>query len=217
MSHAYADIAFTPSVKAAQQRDGSRAGYARSFEAGDEVFNARLGAEETAFVTAQRSLYIATVSETGWPYLQHRGGPRGFVKVLDDKTLAFADFAGNRQLISVGNLARNDRVAMILVDYSQKVRLKLLGRLTVADLADQDALAATLTDPTYRARPQRAMVLSVAGFDWNCPQHIPVRIDAEDVQRALDERDQLIAELRARLSALTGADVGRDAGPPMPP
>jgi len=200
MPHAFADIAFTPSVKAAQQRDGSRAGYARNFEDGAEVFNDRLGEAEIDFIAAQRSFYMATVSETGWPYLQHRGGPRGFLKVLDDKTLAFADYAGNRQLISVGNLATNDRVALILMDYAQRVRLKLLGRLVAQDLAPHDELARTLIDPAYRARPQRAMVIRVEGFDWNCPQHIPVRIDAEDVQRALDQRDARIAELEARLA-----------------
>lgn len=200
MSHAFADIAFTPSVKAAQQLDGSRAGYARNFEDGAEMFNDRLGEAETEFIAAQRSFYMATVSETGWPYLQHRGGPRGFLKVLDDGTLAFADYAGNRQLISVGNLATNDRVALILMDYAQRVRLKLLGRLAVQDLAPQDALAKTLIDPAYSARPQRAMLIRVEGFDWNCPQHIPVRIDGEDVLRALDQRDARIAELEARLA-----------------
>lgn len=200
MPHAFADIAFTPSVKAAQQLDGSRAGYARSFEADGEVFNDRLGEAEIDFIGAQRSLYMATVSETGWPYLQHRGGPRGFLKVLDEKTVAFADYAGNRQLISVGNLAGNDRVALILVDYAHRVRLKLLGRLAVTDLAPGDAISKALIDPGYRARPQRAMVITVAGFDWNCPQHIPVRIDADDVQRALDQRDRRIAELQEQLA-----------------
>ncbi len=201
MSHAFAELAFTPSVKAAQQRDGSRAGYARNFESDTEVFNGRLGEAEADFIAAQRSFYMATVSETGWPYLQHRGGPRGFLKVLDDKTLAFADYAGNRQLISVGNLTVNDGVALILVDYAQRLRLKLLGRMAVKDLSAQDALAKTLIDPSYRARPQRAMVITVEGFDWNCPQHIPVRIDAEDVQHALDVRDARIAELEAQLKA----------------
>jgi uncharacterized protein len=203
MSHAFAEIAFTPSVKAAQQRDGSRSKYARNFEGTPEVFNDRLGEAEVDFIAAQRSFYMATVSETGWPYLQHRGGPRGFLKVLDDRTLAFADYAGNRQLISVGNLATNDRVALILMDYAQRVRLKLLGRLAVQDLAPQDALAKTWIDPAYRARPQRAMVITVEGFDWNCPQHIPVRIDAEDVQRALDQRDARIAELEERIAHRT--------------
>ena len=209
MSHAFAEIAFTPSVKAAQQRDGSRAGHARNFEDGADLFNDQLGDAETEFIAAQRSFYMATVSETGWPYLQHRGGPRGFLKVLDDRALAFADYAGNRQLISVGNLAGNDRVALILTDYAHRVRLKLLGRLAVRDLAPSDAGAQTLVDPTYRARAQRAMVIRVEGFDWNCPQHIPVRIDAEDVQRALDQRDARIAELEARLAQ-------RAANPPAP-
>lgn len=200
MSHAFAEIAFTPSVKAAQQRDGSRSNYARNFEGDAEVFNDCLGDAETDFIAAQRSFYMATVSETGWPYLQHRGGPRGFLKVLDDTTLAFADYAGNRQLISVGNLATNDRVALILMDYAQRVRLKLLGRLVVKDLTAQDALAKTLIDPVYRARPQRTMLITVEGFDWNCPQHIPLRLDAEDVQRALDQRDARIAELEERLA-----------------
>jgi predicted pyridoxine 5'-phosphate oxidase superfamily flavin-nucleotide-binding protein len=210
MPHAFAHIAFTPSVKAAQQRDGSRASYARNFEGEAGLFNDRLGDAEADFIARQRSFYLATVSETGWPYLQHRGGPRGFLKVLDDKTLAFADYAGNRQLVSVGNLALNDRVALILVDYAQRVRLKLLGRLAVQDLAAQDPLAQTLIDPAYRVRPQRAMVITVEGFDWNCPQHIPVRVDAEDVQRALDQRDVRIAELEAQLARCT-------AGPPASP
>lgn len=200
MSHAFAEIAFTPSVKAAQHRDGSRSNYARNSEGDAEVFNDRLGEAEVDFIAAQRSFYMATVSETGWPYLQHRGGPRGFLMVLDNRTLAFADYAGNRQLISVGNLATNDRVALILMDYAQRVRLKLLGRLVVQDLAPQDALAKTLIDPAYRARPQRAMVITVEGFDWNCPQHIPVRIDAEDAQRVLDQRDARIAELEKRIA-----------------
>lgn len=209
MSHAFAHIAFTPSVKSAQQRDGSRAGYARSFEGDEVTSHDRLGPSEIEFISAQRSFYMATVSETGWPYVQHRGGPRGFLKALDDKTLAFADYAGNRQFISVGNLSRNDRVAMILMDYAQRVRLKLLGRLQVKDLSPSDDLADTLIDPTYRARPQRAMVITVEGFDWNCPQHIPVRFDAEDVQAALDVRDQRIASLEAELAALRPAAASR--------
>lgn len=201
MSHAFADIAFTPSVKAAQQRDGSRASYARNFEADTEVFNDRLGDAEVDFIAAQRSFTMATVSETGWPYLQHRGGPRGFLKVLDDKTLAFADFAGNRQLVSVGNAAGNERVALLLVDYANRVRLKLLGRLSVTDWLAHDPQATQLLEPGYRARPQRVMTIKVEGFDWNCPQHIPVRIDAEDVQRALNERDARIKALEAQLAA----------------
>ncbi len=200
MSHAFANLAFTPAVKAAQQRDGSRASYARNFEGPGEAFNDRLGEAEADFIAAQRSAYLATVSETGWPYVQHRGGPAGFLKVLDDKTLAFADFAGNRQLISVGNLATNDRVALILVDYAERVRLKLLGRLSVRDLSPEDPLHEQLVTPGYRARAQRAFVIAVEAVDWNCPQHIPQRFDAEDVQQALAERDARIAELQAELA-----------------
>jgi uncharacterized protein len=213
MPHAFADIAFTPSVKAAQQREGSRANYARNFEGGDEFVNQRLGDAEADFIARQRSFYMASVSETGWPYLQHRGGPRGFLKVLDATTLAFADYAGNRQFVSVGNLAGNDRVALILVDYAQRMRLKLLGRMAIRDLLPGDALTTTLIDPAYRARPQRAMVISVEGFDWNCPQHIPMRIDAEEVQRALDERDASIAALRAELDGLRRAGAATPSTP----
>lgn len=202
MSNAYADIAFTPAVKAAQQRDGSRAAYARNCEGDELATHQRLGDNEAGFIAQQRGFYMSTVSETGWPYVQHRGGPRGFLKVLDEQTLAFADFAGNRQFISVGNLAHNDRVALILMDYAQRVRLKILGHLQVHELAGDDALTRKLHSADYKARPQRAMTIRVAGFDWNCPQHIAVRFDAEDVQRALDERDARINELEQQLRAV---------------
>jgi predicted pyridoxine 5'-phosphate oxidase superfamily flavin-nucleotide-binding protein len=194
MTHAFADIAFTPAVKAAQQREGSRAGYAHAFE-GDvgEVSHHELGPDEAAFVAEQRSIVLATVGETGWPYVQHRGGPKGFLKVIDERRIAFADFAGNRQLVSLGNVAGNDRVAMILIDYAHRVRLKILGRLSVADFNAQDAAHRALLEPGYAARPQRVFTITVEAFDWNCPRHIPVRIDAEDVQAALDVRDARIA------------------------
>lgn len=200
MSHAFADIAFTPSVKAAQQRDGSRASYARNLEGPGETLNHRLGEAEADFIAARRSFYMATVSETNWPYVQHRGGPVGFLKVQDANTLAFADYAGNRQFVSVGNLAINDRVALILVDYGQRVRLKLLGRLHIRDLTRGDILSQQLITPGYRARAQRAFVIKVEAFDWNCPQHIPQRFEAEDVEKMLTERDARIAELEAQLA-----------------
>lgn len=187
MRHAFADIAFTPAVRDAQARDGSRVQYARAFESGDELGHAELGQDEAAFIQAQRSFYMATVSETGWPYVQHRGGAPGFLKVLDPKTLSFVDVPGNRQFISVGNLAKNDRVALILVDYAHRRRMKLLGRLSVRDL------------PTP-GQQGREMLIHVEAFDWNCPQHIPVRFEAEDVRRALDERDERIARLEAELA-----------------
>ena len=191
MSHAFATIAFTPAVREAQARDGSRARYARAFEASDVVRNAELGPDEEAFIHAQRSFYMATVSETGWPYVQHRGGSPGFLRVIDPATLSFTDLPGNRQFISVGNLTHDDRVALILVDYAHRQRLKLLGRLAVQESAGAE-------------RTQREMRIHLEAFDWNCPKYIPVRFEAEDVQRALDERDRRIAELEAQLAALRG-------------
>jgi predicted pyridoxine 5'-phosphate oxidase superfamily flavin-nucleotide-binding protein len=187
MRHAFADIAFTPAVREAQARDGSRAQYARAFETGHEVRNSEIGQDEAEFIQAQRSFYMATVSETGWPYVQHRGGAPGFLKVLDAKTLRFVDVPGNRQFISVGNLASNNRVALILVDYVHRQRMKLLGRLSLRDLPDPE-------------RPAREMVIHVEAFDWNCPQHIPVRFEGDDVQRVLKERDERIARLEAELA-----------------
>ncbi|MBD9437120.1 pyridoxamine 5'-phosphate oxidase family protein [Pseudoxanthomonas sp. PXM03] len=189
MRHAFANIAFTPAVRDVQARDGSRAQYARAFESGDEVRNAELGADEAAFIHAQRSFYMATVSETGWPYVQHRGGAPGFLRVVDAKTLSFADLPGNRQFISVGNVAQDDRVALILMDYTHRQRLKLLGRLSVEESPGA-------------GRTERTMTIHVEAFDWNCPKYIPVRFEAEDVQRALEERDRRIAELEAQLGEL---------------
>jgi predicted pyridoxine 5'-phosphate oxidase superfamily flavin-nucleotide-binding protein len=187
MRHAFATIAFTPAVREVQARDGSRAQYARAFESGDEVRNAELGADEAAFIHAQRSFYMATVSETGWPYVQHRGGAPGFLRVVDAKTLTFTDLPGNRQFISVGNLANDDRVALILMDYTNRQRMKLLGRLSVEETPGE-------------ARTERTMTIHVEAFDWNCPKYIPVRFEADDVQRALDARDARIAELEAQLA-----------------
>lgn len=211
MSNAFADIAFTPSVQAAQQRDGSRSNYAGDLERSGEIVNHNLGEAEVAFIAAQRSFYLATVSETGWPYVQHRGGPVGFLKVQDQNTVAFADFAGNRQFVSVGNLAGNDRAAMILVDYGRRVRLKLLGRLHIRDLARGDSLSQQLITPGYRARAQRAFVMTVEAFDWNCPQHIPQRFEAEDVTQALAERDARIAELESQIAELESQIADRSS------
>lgn len=194
MSHAFANIAFTPSVRDAQVRDGSRAHYARSFEADPEPSHAALSANEAQFIQSQRSFYMATVSESGWPYVQHRGGKPGFLKVIDAKTLSFTDVAGNRQFISVGNLAINDRVALILVDYAHRQRLKIMGRLS-------------WVEGVMNGKNQREMTIRVEAFDWNCPQHIPIRFEADDVQRALDERDQRIAVLERQLATAQLAKV----------
>ena len=207
MSHAFARIAFTPAVKAAQSRDGSRNSYARAFERNDGTQNDRLGAAETEFIAAQRSFYLATVSETGWPYVQHRGGPVGFLKVLDANTLAFADFGGNRQLVSIGNLAGNDRVALILVDYGRRARLKILGRLSVREVTLDDPELDALVEDSQRGHVQRVMKISVEAFDWNCSKHIPERFEAEDVRRAIEERDTVIEQLKARIEQLEHPSV----------
>lgn len=199
MSRAFHEIAFTAAVQRMQLQDGSRGSYARAV-AGKPA-EARIGPREAEYIAEQRSLYLATVSETGWPYVQHRGGPPGFLKVLDDRMLAFADYAGNRQFVSVGNLAGSDKVALILVDYVHRRRLKILGHATVTELVPGDPVHAALIDKGYAARPQRAVVIRVAGFDWNCPQHLPRRIDFEDVQHALEARDARIAALEAQLAA----------------
>ncbi|MFZ4758783.1 MAG: pyridoxamine 5'-phosphate oxidase family protein [Burkholderiaceae bacterium] len=200
MRHTFGRLAFTPAVRAAQRRDGTRVGDDPT-DHGPFVPD-QLGDDELEFLEAQRSVYLATVSETGWPYVQHRGGPPGFLKVLDPRTIGFADFAGNRQLITVGNVSVDDRVAMIAVDYAQRVRLKVLGHLAVRDVAPDDPLAERLRVPGYRGRVQRLMTITVEAFDWNCPQHIPQQLDAEDVARALAHRDARIAELEAKLAAV---------------
>lgn len=198
MSHAFLDIAFTPAVKACQIEHGSRAGYARMEEG--PARNDRLGPDERDFIAARDSLYMATVSETGWPYIQHRGGPEGFIKVLDDKTLAFADFRGNRQYVTVGNLKGDDRVSLFLMDYPNRTRLKLLGRAETRDLAADPELAAALALPGYQGRPERAILIHVEGFDWNCPQHITPRYTAEQVREAVKPLHDRIAALEAALA-----------------
>jgi predicted pyridoxine 5'-phosphate oxidase superfamily flavin-nucleotide-binding protein len=145
------------------------------------------------------------VTETDWPYIQHRGGPAGFLRVLDEKTIAFADFRGNRQFVSAGNLAKNDRVALFLMDYPHQARLKILGHARVIDLKDDPALAAKLALPGYRAKPERAFVITVEAFDWNCPQHITQRFTLADVERATEGLRGRIAELEDELARAEAA------------
>jgi uncharacterized protein len=165
----FAEVAFTPAVQAAQARYGSRTG-------GRGVAPEGLGRDEAAYLAAADSFYLATVSETGWPYIQHRGGPRGFLQIISPTRIAFADFRGNRQYVSVGNAAKDDRASMIVVDYANRRRLKLLGRLRFVDLAGADAALAAVADlPGYPARVERIAVFEVEAFDWNCPQHITPR------------------------------------------
>ena len=196
MSHRFAELAFTDRVKAIQEQEGSRASYAR-FEGG-EPHHDRLGAAEAAFLATRDSFYLATVSETGWPYVQHRGGPPGFLKVLDECTIGFADFRGNRQYVSLGNLGGDDRVSLILVDYPHRRRLKILGH---ARPVDDAATLARLTVPGYPAKVERGLLIAVAAFDWNCPQHLTPRFTEAEIAAAAAPLHARIAELEAALAA----------------
>ena len=194
MSYGFLDIAVTPSVRAAQSANGAeRLWSARDIDRPSDRFTLA----EAAFIAARDSLYLASVSETGWPYVQHRGGPSGFLKLLDDQTLAFADFRGNRQYISLGNLAANDRVAMILMDYPNRQRLKIYGRLSSVALEEDRALADAVLEPGYRGRPERVLKVALEAFDWNCPQHITPRFTAEELADALAPERARLTELEA--------------------
>jgi predicted pyridoxine 5'-phosphate oxidase superfamily flavin-nucleotide-binding protein len=188
MPYGFLDIASTPGVKAAQDAYGS--GEFWSEFKGDRAFD-RFTETEVEFIAARDSFYIATVSESGWPYVQHRGGPPGFLRVLDEKTAAFADFRGNRQFISVGNLGADNRTAVILMDYPGRRRLKIYARAEARNLADDPALAEKIVMPGYKAKPERAVVLRLAAFDWNCPQHITPRFSEAELE-----------PLRARLAQI---------------
>ena len=198
MPHRYAEIAFTPTVKKAQEQLGSRNAYAR-MEGAPETRNHRLSEAEAQFISARDSFYMATVSETGWPYIQHRGGPTGFVRVLDDVTIGFADFRGNRQYISLGNLANDDRVSLFFMDYPNKTRLKLFGRAKIVGL-DDEATLSQLEASDYRARVERGFLIKVEGFDWNCPQHITERYTLDEMRAMTAPLTARIAELEAELA-----------------
>jgi uncharacterized protein len=195
VTNRYHETAFTPAVRRLQERAGSRGAYAAA-EARQGSTNDRFTAREAQFIAERDGFYLATVSETGWPYAQFRGGPPGFARVLDERTLGWADFRGNQQLVSAGNASAGDgRAALILMDYPNRRRLKLFGHLSFADAADAPDLVARLAMPGYRARVDRAAVLRLAGFDWNCPQHIPQRF-------TVDEFGDALVPLRRRMAAL---------------
>ncbi len=198
MAYGFLDIAATPSVRAAQAANGSDAAWSdvegRTFD--------RFSDAESAFIAARDSFYMATVSENGWPYVQHRGGPSGFLRLLDDRTLAFADFRGNRQYISLGNLAANDRACLILVDYPQRSRLKIYAHVEARSLADDPALGERLATPGYRGKAERAFVLHLRAFDWNCPQHITPRYSEAELVTALTPIHRRIEELERENEAL---------------
>jgi predicted pyridoxine 5'-phosphate oxidase superfamily flavin-nucleotide-binding protein len=192
------DVAFTPTVKEIQSRKGSRRAYARMEESGS--WETRISPDLAEFIGNQRSVFLATANREGQPYVQHRGGPPGFIHVLDDQTLAFADFAGNRQYITTGNLSENPKAQLFLIDYATRRRVKVWGEARVVE--GDEALLAKLMPPHYRAKADQVLVFSVTAWDSNCPQHIPRRFEEEDVRALLGERDQRIAELESELAAL---------------
>ncbi|MET1085232.1 MAG: pyridoxamine 5'-phosphate oxidase family protein [Burkholderiales bacterium] len=203
MTHQFAKLAFTDSVKAMQERYRTRSQNERLETLAGP--NDALGPDEAAFIAERDSFYLATVSETGWPYVQHRGGPKGFLKVIDPHTLAFGDFRGNLQYVSVGNASRNDRVALVLMDYAQRLRLKVLGRMRAFDIADAPPeLVFDVELPDYRARVERVITIAVEAFDWNCPQHITPRFTEAEIREATQPLNARIAELEAELTALRG-------------
>jgi uncharacterized protein len=200
-AHSYSsDVAFTPAVKAIQTRKGSREAYAHVELNGG--WRTEIDDQLTAFVGSQDSMFLATASAGAQPYIQHRGGPMGFIKVLDKKTLAFADYGGNRQYITLGNLSENPKANIFLLDYAHRRRVKIWGEAYVVD--DDPALLKSLMPHAYKARPEQVIVFKVSAWDTNCPQHIPQKFDATDVAAALASRDGRIAELEAELASLRG-------------
>ena len=201
MGHAYQTIAFTDAVKSLQNQLGSRASYAR-FEEGPLRGN-RIGPKEAAFISARDSFYMASTSETGWPYVQHRGGPVGFVRVLDDGTIGFADFAGNKQYVSLGNLKGNNRVSLFFMDYANKTRLKLFGRAEEAD-PDHSKTLSKLAVADYKARVERGIIIRVEALDWNCPQHITPRYTEAQVAEVVGKLTTRISELETKILRRNG-------------
>ncbi|MHA6644745.1 pyridoxamine 5'-phosphate oxidase family protein [Mesorhizobium sp. A623] len=199
MSYSFLDIAVTPSVRAAQAEMGADHVW-QDFK-GDREFD-RLTDGEAAFIAARDSFYMATVSETGWPYMQHRGGPPGFLRLVDDRTLAFADYRGNRQYISVGNVASNDRACLFLMDYTHRARLKIYAHVEVIALDADPILSKLVAIPDYRAKAERIFRLRLEAFDWNCPQHITPRFTEAEVAEAVRPLQQRLAQLEAENAAL---------------
>jgi hypothetical protein len=194
------DIAFTPAVKALQEQSGSRAGYARMAEKRD--WRDTVTPDLAAFLAERDSFYLATASAEGRPYIQHRGGPKGFLKALDDKRLAFADFGGNRQYISAGNLSENDRASIFLMDYPNRRRIKLWGRARVVE--DDAELLEHLVEPGYGAKPERAILFEIEAWDVNCPQHITPRYTEDQIAPAIAKLQARIDELEAEIKELRG-------------
>ena len=194
MGHRLLQLITSPAARVAQAAHGSRAAYARMESDGPN--HDRLGPKEEAFIAARDSFYLASVTEDGWPYVQHRGGPPGFLEVLSERQLGFADLAGNKQYLTLGNIQTKDRVALFLMDYPNRRRLKLLGRMRAVDAAEESGLVAALIHGEHSACVERCFVIDVEAFDWNCPQHITPRFTETELAEAL-------APVRVRIDQLT--------------
>jgi len=199
MAKNFASIAFTDEIKALQEKYGSRKSYARMEK---EVYQEGLTENEIAFIAGRDSFYMATMGESGFPYIQHRGGPKGFIKVLDAKRIGFIDFKGNMQYVSVGNIAGNNKVALIMVDYPSRTRLKIYARAEITELDDDPALYELLDLSEYKFRPERMMILHIEAYDWNCPQHITPRYTVEEIEEAFAEQKNYTSKLEAEIISL---------------
>jgi predicted pyridoxine 5'-phosphate oxidase superfamily flavin-nucleotide-binding protein len=194
VSYKFLEMARTLGVIAAEERNGS-AKFFQNFK-GHRDFD-RLSENEREFLAARDSFYMATISESGWPYVQHRGGPKGFLKVLDEKTMGFADFRGNLQYISLGNIATRDKTSLFFMDYPNRTRLKMFVHTEERSLDDDPALSAALTLPGYKAKIERALIFHLEAFDWNCPQHITPRYTKEELQPVFDSMESQLRQLQA--------------------
>jgi predicted pyridoxine 5'-phosphate oxidase superfamily flavin-nucleotide-binding protein len=194
MTNSFGSLAFTPVVKALQERYGSRRQYARLEQLGE--MKGGLGPDEKEYLGERDTFYMASLGESGWPYVQHRGGPKGFLKVIDDTTLAFADFRGNKQYISTGNLLTDNRVALIVVDYPRQSRLKLLGRVEIFEGDKAKDWLPKVRDPEYKAVTERVYVIRIEAFDWNCQQHIIPRYTEEEIRDVLKPIEKQMQELQ---------------------
>ena len=199
MAKNFASLAFTPVVQAMQERLGSRASYARMER---DSYVDGLTENEIDFIAQRDSFYMSSIGENGFPYIQHRGGPKSFVKVLDAKRIGFIDFRGNMQYISVCNIATNNNVALIMVDYPARARLKILAKAEIIDLKDDPALYDLLDLKEYKFKPERMMVMHIEAYDWNCPQHITPKYTLEDIQSAFAGQHNQITTLQAEVNAL---------------
>jgi predicted pyridoxine 5'-phosphate oxidase superfamily flavin-nucleotide-binding protein len=202
MGYSFGSLVFTPVIQALQERYGSRRQYAR--REASPISQEDLGPSEIEFLAECDSFYMASVGSGGWPYVQHRGGSKGFLKVIDEHTVAFADFRGNKQYVSTGNLMTDDRVALLLVDYPRQARLKILGRVKILEGADAKDWIEKLRDPAYDAIIERVFVIHVAAFDWNCTQHITPRFTEDQIRETLgpiEKRMQALEHENTRLKA----------------